>query len=1039
MTENSRPTVERNVEGVSPALSAEGTRSQSLLKWIWRSYLHTALVPLIFIELVFLGIYIGSHHVSTDRTLDSFGRSIETEFHILAQKEAEVLSERLSAVGRQAQVLAAQTARVLSSSCPDNAPERRRLKLSPDGSLYSTNDGGGEAALFYSGIVPIGPAQWDRAVCSARLDPLMRDIKDVTPLVDQIYFTTWDSMNRIYPYFNVLDQYQPNIDLSAFNFYFEADERNNPERNVVWTDVYLDLAGQGWMASALAPAYVGDRLEAVAGLDITVGTFINQILSLKPPFGAYAILLDRNGAILALPEKARRDWNLRPLPATQSKGPSSSSTAHQDSVTDPAENLFIQGADRRIIEALRTKNNGVEAVPLNGEDKLIAWARVAETGWTLAIVANRAEAFSEVLTLDALFTFIGYSMALGLLVFYLGFLAFLYFRARNVSALLATHLSRLKGMIRDVASGSYFQETPSFPIQELDETGREIVAMGDSLGRANEELIANREDLIRARDAAQTAARAKAEFLATMSHEIRTPMNAVIGMTGLLMESPLNERQTEYARTIQRSGEHLLGLINDILDFSRIDAGRLTLEERDFSLEHEIQSVVSLCGVPASAKRLPISVRLDPALAPGYRGDATRLRQILVNLVGNAVKFTDTGGVRIEAVPAWEKDNLHQLVIKVVDTGSGIPTGRLEDLFSAFQQLDGSATRRHGGTGLGLAISRRLARLMGGDIRVRSTPGEGSTFILEVPLAPLEHVPNLGIEEGPTHQTEQPPPAPTRPLRILLAEDILENQILAQAILEKQGHSVTVADDGRQALEHIHSSGPFDVVLMDIQMPVMDGIETTKAIRDLPPGQVFPDGRPIASLPIIAFTADALPGDRERFLTAGMNEHLPKPLSIKRLRSLLADVAANRPLGGGVEPKRPSKLTQSKRLLDPEALAQLRAALGEDYPIYLRAASESLRQRATALVPTLLRQDFEEASRLIHGLKGTLAAFGLETESALCARLRGDLAGGAGLAIRMEAETLAEQVLATVREVDQRLEHLPTAPSFAPDAPPESR
>ncbi|MCF8483135.1 MAG: response regulator [Rhodospirillum sp.] len=1030
MTENSRPTVEGKPEHADTPSAATDDASQPILKWIWRSYLRTALVPLICIELVFLAIYIGSHHVSTSRILDSFGQSIETEFHILANREASVLSERLSSVGKQARVFAAQTARVLSTPCLADPQERSRLRLSPDGILYSSDGERGEAALFYSGILPIGETEWNKAVCSARLDPLMRDIQQVEPLVDQIYVNTWDSMNRIYPYFDVLDQYTPKMDIPSFNFYYEADSDHNPGREEVWTDVYLDPAGGGWMASVIAPAYVADRLEAVVGLDITVGTFIKQVLSMKPPFDAYGMLLDRNGVILALPEYASADWDVRPLMvATDGK------RITQDPLSDPADNLFARGTAQTFTDTLRAESSGVVATTLKGTEKLVSWARVTGTGWTFLMVANRADVFGEVLSLDSLFTSIGYLMAAGLLVFYLGFLVTLYIRARGMSRQLAGPLSRLNTMIRGIASGVYFQEAPTFQVQELDETGREIVAMGDRLGRANEELITNREELVRARDAAQTAARAKAEFLATMSHEIRTPMNAVIGMTGLLMESPLTGRQTEYTRTIQRSGEHLLGLINDILDFSRIDSGRMTLEERDFSLEHEIQSVISLCGVPASAKRLPISVRLDKALAPGYRGDATRLRQILVNLVGNAVKFTDSGGVRIEAEPAWERDNLHHLIIKVIDTGTGIPSNRLEDLFSAFQQLDGSTTRRHGGTGLGMAISRRLARLMGGDIRIRSTPGEGSTFILEIPLAPLDHVPHSGAEDRSSMHPERDDATPTRPLRILLAEDILENQILAQAILEKLGHVVTLAGDGRQALERLGSDGPFDVILMDIQMPVMDGIEATRAIRDLPQNRLFPDGRPIATLPIIAFTADALPGDRERFLATGMNEHLPKPLSVKRLKNLLADVAANRPLGGSqLSVSSGTDLSRTERLLDPEALAQLRASLGEDYAIYLRAASESLRQRATALLPSLTRGDFQEAGRLLHGLKGTLAAFGLEADSALCARLRGDLAGGAGLAIRTEAEALAGRVLATANEVDRRLSHMPESQTTGPQA-----
>jgi signal transduction histidine kinase/DNA-binding NarL/FixJ family response regulator len=1009
--------------GGRPETPDTGRRDDSLpvLKWIWRSYLRTALLPLIFIELVFLGIYVGSHHVSTTRILESFGRSIETEFSVLAAREAEVLSQRLNTVTSQTRLFAAQTARILAAPCPPDPAERARLALSPGGALYTKDTTEGAAALFYSGIVPIGEAEWRKAVCSAGLDALMGDIRAAEPLADQIYVNTWDSMNRILPAFDVLEQYAPRMDIPSFNFYYEADGAHNPGRDVVWTDVYLDPAGRGWMASAIAPAYRGDFLEAVVGLDVTVGTFIDQVLSMRSPFEAYGMLLDRNGAILAMPEHASADWDLRPLLDASYQG-----AVTEDTFSDPEYNLFVRGTAQDLVAAMRAQTGGVLSTTLKGRDKLVSWARVEGTGWTFLMVADEDAVFAEVLALDKLFTSIGYLMAGGLLVFYLGFLGYLYTRARAMSGDLAGPLASLDRMIRDIAAGAYFQTAPRFTVRELDDTGREIVAMGDRLGRANEELIANREELVRARDAAQAAARAKAEFLATMSHEIRTPMNAVIGMTGLLLESPLNERQGEFARTIQRSGEHLLGLINDILDFSRIDAGRMTLEEREFSLEHEIQSVISLCGVPASAKRLPISLRMDPGLAPGYRGDATRLRQILVNLVGNAVKFTDSGGVRIEAEPAWERENTHTLSIRVIDTGGGIPSDRLEDLFSAFQQLDGSSTRRHGGTGLGLAISRRLARLMGGDIRVRSTPGEGSTFVLEVPFRPLDRAPVIGGEARPSKLADsQPEPPPTRSLRVLLVEDILENQILAQAVLEKQGHAVTVAGEGRQAMERLDGSLSFDVILMDIQMPVMDGIETTRTIRDLPPDRLFPDGRPIASVPIIAFTADALPGDRERFLAAGMDEHLPKPLSVRRLKGLLADVAANRPLGGGSATPGVEEGGRTQRLLDPEAVAQLRASLGDDFPVYLRAASESLRQRAAALPGALVAGDFEEAARLVHGLKGTLAAFGLEADAALCDRLRGDLAGGAGLAIRTEAERLAKRVTAAADEVDRRLGQTP--------------
>ncbi|GEO82524.1 hybrid sensor histidine kinase/response regulator [Pararhodospirillum oryzae] len=1004
----------------SAARASSGSPSSastvSVFSWLWRSYLRVALIPLIFIELVFLGIYVVSHEVGTSRTLAHYKQAVTSEVSTLAHHEAGRLSQRLATITTLTRLFAAQAGPVLVRGCPPNPAERARLAFSPQGALYTTTPGPHDNALFYSGAVPIHEEQIDKAVCASALTPLMQDIRASDPMVDQIYINTWDSMNLIHPSIDVLKHFSPGMAIPEYNFYYEADRAHNPSRAVVWTDVYLDPAGRGWMASAVAPVYDGERLEAVAGVDITVGTFIERVLDTPLPFGAYGLLLDRNGALLAMPERGVSDWQVRPLREASYEG-----AVEADTFRDPAYNLFTRNDPPALVEALRRETQGTMTLDLNGHPRLLAWSRVEGNGWTYVLVADQDAVFQEMVGLDRTFTRVGYLMAAGLVLFYLLFLGFLYTRTRSMAHDLSGPLAALNGTIRRIAQGLYYQDIPPLPLRELRETGAEVVAMGQRLGRANEELITNREELVVARDAARAAARAKAEFLATVSHEIRTPLNAVIGMTGLLLDGALKPEEAEYARAIQRSGEHLLALVNDILDVSRLESGRLVLQDQPFELDSEARSVISLCGVAASAKGLPLSLSVDPALPSRYSGDAARLRQILSNLVGNAIKFTDRGEVRVRLEPGPDTGGCPWLRCSVIDTGIGIPAERLGDLFVPFQQLDGSTTRRHGGTGLGLAISRRLARLMGGDITVESAPGVGSTFTLMVPLRPL----------GDTSAPRSPLPAPSVPsggdppqnrtLRVLIAEDIPENQILAQAVVERQGHSAVLVPNGREAVDRLIADGPFDLVLMDIQMPVMDGLEATRTIRALPASVRFPDDRPVAQVPIVALTADALPGDRERFLNAGLDDHLAKPLNARRLRALLADVAAGRPLRAAPPPVEttPPTLESPGRLepVDPGALAQLRAALGVEFVPYLRAAEETLRQRATALTPTLDRGAFTEVSELVHGLRGTLAALGMVESDQLCGRLRIDLEGGAGMAIRGEIARLVRIIQAAADDL----------------------
>lgn len=693
----------------------------SLQDWFWRALFRSAIIPLLVIELSFLTVYWFSGRLSYQANIDTVQQISHSYLQDIATREASTISEKLAGIGNLTGVFAMQTRAALQTPATPSAEERARYAFDSNGAFRTIHDNG-TTASFFSGVVPITDAALEKVWRTQRLDPLMADIKNSSSLVTQVYFNSFDSYNRLYPYFDTAT-YPAKMDIPSYNFYYEADSGHNPERKTVWTDAYVDPAGQGWMVSSIAPVYIGNKLEGVVGIDITIRSIVDHLLATDLPWDAYAILAGRDGTIIAVQAAGEKDLRIKEL-----KEHSYAKAIDQNTFKPGQYNLLKRDDTRAFGKTVFDKDRGYVHFKLHGEDRIAAFSAVDGPDWHLIVVGAETSINRTAENLREQYTRATVIMLIILVLFYLGYFAFLYVRSRRMSHVVAQPLEQLSGVVETMTRGGKDPEFSGSEVEEIDRFGTHLVDVHRKLSAAEARSQAQEKLVAAALEKEREANETQRRFMRVMSHEIRTPLAVIDSSAQILERKAPNlapEALIERARKMRRSTSRISGLLTRLVRLLDIDSGKGKAPMVPVDLGKLVGEVSEELSATGTARIYNVVAEPDLVVL----ADPELMRLTLVAVLENAEKYSPPE----KPIDIRAERKQFNVIITVTDYGSGISEEDKPHIFDRFYR--GANATGTTGSGIGLHLASVFASTNRGEIRVADGEDGGTCVFLRFRLA----------------------------------------------------------------------------------------------------------------------------------------------------------------------------------------------------------------------------------------------------------------------------------------------------------------